>query len=611
MDRRSPLHPAALAAAVGLATFVSYLLTQSPGLSYTDSGELAAACATLGVAHPTGYPLFTLLGHTWTLLPWSSVIGGLNVLAAVFVSASVSMLFFVMLELRVSRYVAMSVALLYGWTSIVWTQAQSIEVYSLHALLLTTTLYAALRSRNAAKNDVRWFAITALFFGLMLTNHLSSAFLLPGIVVLALPSGTTRAQWKRLALIACIGLIPLALYAYLPLRSSQEPLVNWGMVHRSLDAFLYHVKGTQFGVWLFSDDKVAGKNLKVFLAMLPQAVAWIGLIAIAIGGVALVRRERRTALALALILGGNLGISLGYSIPDIENYFLPSVIMAIMCCGVGFHALLQRFNAERFAFALLLLPMVSATSVWKEQNRSHDRAVEAYTRLILDNAAPNAMIITHQWDYFCSAFWYLQTVEGVRPDVTIIDKELLRRTWYVPYLSYRYPAAMAGAQSAAAAYAPYLQMFENNSDEFMKDHAAVMAIQQRFVALLNAILQSNDGKRPVYITGEMVNEEQGFATDHRMVPAGPLIRLVRDSITMPPFNLSRVSEIAASLKGHNQRLDKGLREIVVVSLAQAARYAWQVEHNASAFKQLREAVRMMDPRSIAIRQLDEVHIDTP
>jgi len=80
---------------------------------------------------------------------------------------------------------------------------------------------------------------------------------------------------------------------------------------------------------------------------------------------------------------------------------------------------------------------------------------------------------------------------------------------------------------------------------------------------------------------------------------------------MPPFNLSRVSEIAASLKGHNQRLDKGLREIVVVSLAQAARYAWQVEHNASAFKQLREAVRMMDPRSIAIRQLDEVHIDTP
>lgn len=611
MDRRSPLHPAALAAAVGLATFISYLLTQSPGLSYTDSGELAAACATLGVAHPTGYPLFTLLGHTWTLLPWSSVIGGLNVLAAVFVSASVSMLFFVMLEFRVSRYVAMSVALLYGWTSIVWTQAQSIEVYSLHALLLTATLYAALRSRNAAKNDVRWFAITALFFGLMLTNHLSSAFLAPGLIILALPSGTTRAHWKRLALIASVGLIPLALYAYLPLRSAQEPLVNWGMVHRSLDAFLYHVKGTQFGVWLFSDDKVAGKNLKVFLAMLPQAVAWLGLVAVAIGGITLVRRERRTALALALILGGNLGIALGYSIPDIENYFLPSVIVVILCCGIGLHVLLQRFNAERFALALLLLPIVSATSVWKEQNRSHDRAVEAYTRFILDNAAPNAVIITHQWDYFCSAFWYLQTVEGLRTDVTIIDKELLRRTWYVPYLTYRYPAAMAGAQSAAAAYAPYLQMFEDNSDEFMKDRSSVMAIQQRFVALLNALLQSNDGKRPVYITGEMVNEEQGFATDHRMVPAGPLIRLVRDSIAMPPFNLSRVAEIAASLKGHEQRLDKGLREIVVVSLAQAARYAWQVEHNASAFKQLREAVRTMDPRSIAIRQLDEVHTDIP
>jgi hypothetical protein len=611
MDRRRPFHPAAIAAAIGLATLVSYLLTQYPGLAYTDSGELAAACATFGVAHPTGYPLFTLLGHTWTLLPWPSVIGGLNVLAAIFVAASASMMFLLLQELRLSRIVAATGALLYGWTSIVWTQAQSIEVYSLHALLLTTTLYAAMRSRNASKNDVRWFAITALLFGLMLTNHLSSAFLMPGIVLLALPPGTTRAQTKRLALIACIGLIPLALYVTLPLRSAQNPPINWGMAHRSLDAFLYHVKGTQFGVWLFSDDKVAGKNLKVFLAMLPQAVAWIGLVAVAIGGVTLVRRERRTALALTLILVGNLGISLGYSIPDIENYFLPSVIVVIIFSAVGFASVLQRVKAERFAIALLLLPLVSATSAWKVQDRSHDRAVEAYTRMILDNAEPNAVIITHQWDYFCSAFWYLQNVEGVRPDVTIIDKELLRRTWYVPYLTYRYPTAMAGTRSAAEAYAPYLQMFEDNSDEFMKDRTSVMAIQQRFVALLNAILLSNEGKRPVYITGEMVNEEQGFATDHRMVPAGPLIKLVRDSAAMPPFNLSRVTDIAAGLKGHDQRLDKGLREVVIVSLAQAARYAWQVEHNVSAFKRIREAVRTMDPRSIAIRQLDEVHIDTP
>jgi len=611
MDRRSPLHPAALAAAVGLATLVSYLLTQNPGLSYTDSGELAAACATLGVAHPTGYPLFTLIGHAWTLLPWHSVIGGLNVLAAVFVSASVSMLFVVMLELRVSRYVAACSALLYGWTSIVWTQALSIEVYSLHAFLFTTTLYAALRSRNAAKSEVRWFSMTALMFGLMLTNHLSSAFLAPGLVMLALPAGATRSWWKRLATLASIGLVPLLLYAYLPLRSAQDPPINWGMVHRSVDAFLYHVRGTQFGVWLFSDDAAAGKNLKAFLAMLPQAVAWVGLIAVAIGGIVTTRKERMTSLALVLLVMGNLGISLGYSIPDIENYFLPSVIVVVLLSGIGFDTLIRRFKIERFALALLALPLISAASVWKAQDRSNDRAVEAYTRMILDNAEPNAVIITHQWDFFCSAAWYLQTVEGVRPDVTIIDKELLRRTWYVPYLSYRYPVSMAGTTSAAAAYAPYLQLFEDNSDEFMKDRADVAAIQQRFVELLNAILLSNEGARPVYITGEMVNEEQGFAVDHRMVPAGPLIKLVRDSIAMPPFNVSRVAEIAASLKGHDQRLDTGLREIVIISLAQAARYAWQIERNASAFKRLREAVRTMDPRSIAIRQLDEVSADTP
>lgn len=54
----------------GVVTFCLYVLTQAPGLMYTDTGELAAAAYTWGVAHPTGYPLFTLVAHVWTLLPW-------------------------------------------------------------------------------------------------------------------------------------------------------------------------------------------------------------------------------------------------------------------------------------------------------------------------------------------------------------------------------------------------------------------------------------------------------------------------------------------------------------------------------------------------------------
>ena len=45
-----------------LLSFLLYLRTAAPHVTFIDSGELAAVASSLGVAHPTGYPLFTLIG---------------------------------------------------------------------------------------------------------------------------------------------------------------------------------------------------------------------------------------------------------------------------------------------------------------------------------------------------------------------------------------------------------------------------------------------------------------------------------------------------------------------------------------------------------------------
>ena len=52
-----------------LLSLIVFLVTAAPGVTFTDAGELAGVCTSLGVAHPTGYPLFTIMGHLWTLLP--------------------------------------------------------------------------------------------------------------------------------------------------------------------------------------------------------------------------------------------------------------------------------------------------------------------------------------------------------------------------------------------------------------------------------------------------------------------------------------------------------------------------------------------------------------
>src|SRR4051812_3806729 len=92
-----PLYPAIT---VSLVAFVVYLQTMAPSVGFIDDGELATVCSTLGIAHPTGYPLFTLIGWVCSHLPIAStVIARLNIMAAIFTACGTGMLVLVANEM--------------------------------------------------------------------------------------------------------------------------------------------------------------------------------------------------------------------------------------------------------------------------------------------------------------------------------------------------------------------------------------------------------------------------------------------------------------------------------------------------------------------------------
>ena len=613
---RGLVNPAIQATVLGLLVFVIYLLTRAPGLMYTDSGELSAACTTFGVAHPTGYPLFTLLGHVWTLMLGGSPVAALNVLAALWVAAAVSVCYLVIRETIVwigaersdhlYPIVAATSALMFGLSATVWAQAPSIEVYSLHLLLTAITLLFIIKSIRNNANAQRWSILAGLLYGLMLSNHLSSAFLAPGFIVLWLSgSDAPRVRLKRWPFIVVPALVGLALYAVLPIRSAQEPPINWGMVSRGIDAFLYHVKGTQFGVWLFSDKKAFSVNVALFMQILTTMLLWVGLIPAAVGLWRTLGAKKRFGVGFLVLIVGNLGISFGYAIPDLEPYFLPSLLIFIILFACGLVSLLGKLprNAQ---WALLVVPCIVLIMQWKQQDKSAHTAVTNYTEWILDNAEPNAIILTRQWDYFCSAAWYLQTAEDVRADVTLIDKELLRRTWYAPWLLQRYPTVMGRIQDEVNAYMPYLELFESNSKTFNLNQTNVRNIQQRFVDLLNAFLEKNLD-RPVYITPELLNEEPGFAQGYERRPAGPLVRLVRPNASATQRNgLGGTSALVAALAGRTERLDVSLRQTTLSSLGTMAMYRLDAFSDTAGFRSYRDLARRLDRKDRITRQLDGV-----
>ena len=205
--------------------FIVYLFTLAPSVVQIDSGELAAVQATLGIAHPTGYPLFTMLGYIFSLIPLPfSKIFQLNILAAIYCSAAVGVFTYTikysldnisvfkkkLTEKELSKkerkkfkdqstsekqidipenlklLSAVFGGLILAFSRTFWFQSTSVEVYSLHLLLITLIIFSLLKAYvNSFENDklTNWLMF-AFFLALGFTNHLTTLMILPGTAYL-------------------------------------------------------------------------------------------------------------------------------------------------------------------------------------------------------------------------------------------------------------------------------------------------------------------------------------------------------------------------------------------------------------------------------------------
>ena len=399
-------------------------------------------------------------------------------------------------------------------------------------------------------------------------------------------------RWRVLSLIsrmAPLFALGLSLYLYLPLRSRPWfpfqhlgiPEFDWGRVCRGVYKFFQHVSGAQYRVWMFSSGEWP-TQLKTFLALTPWQLAWIGVPLAFVGMWRCYRTAKSTFWFLVLLILGCVAYSINYSIHDIASYFLLAWIASLWLIGIGLDGLAARWKPLVLCSAVL--PLTAFTLNLRVNNHSKDYLVFDYTRNLVDNLEPNAVLISSQWDFFCSAFWYLQRVEGYRPDVILIEKELLRRTWYPLQLRRWYPATIARSERELALFEEDLQRFESGAPY---DAAR---IQSRFIALLNSFIERNVADRPVYATVEVLQSEPGVALGYRKIPQGLALRLLKN----PPataaiesrFTLDRFLQ---SISDPEDELQKRIIQTAASSVDLAARYAKESGEAAESAR-LRELV---------------------
>jgi hypothetical protein len=619
---------------VFIICFGVYLLTVSKVVSFTDSGELASDFTTLGVAHPTGYPLITNIAYLWTRLPLPfTPVHSLNIFASLITALSAVIFFHLALSLfgflrngSISKnliakkqkntnkaiidnstinksteiIIAVASALLYGFATTVWDQSTSIEVYAMQILLFNIDLFLVLQAVKTRLVTEKYWIIAAFIIGLSFANHMTTILVLPAVLFIffkrpAEPFDFSKDNINRLVFLIITLLMGVSLYLYLPVRSSTYPEFNWGWVHRGLDKLLYHLSGKQYRIWMFSDMENIKINAVKFFNLLPLQLGWIGLVPALYGMWVILKVSREIFWFLIILIISCLIYSFNYSIHDIDSYFLLAFIGILLFASAGLYDIVRK--RAGLLPLLFIFPLISLVTNYSEADCSQDYSVSEYTKIMTDNLQQNAIIISSQWDYFCSSFWYNQRIEGYRRDVVLVEQELLRRTWYPMQLALWYPDAINRCALTQKLYMDELETFESDG---LYDPGK---IQTRYVNYLNDIIDKNIGSRPVYITFEVLEKEPDIGKSYYKIPDGLAFRLEKKDTTYPvSVNNIDLTKFKNSLRGRNGHLYDGIKQTTAASLANIGSYAARTNQIQVA-KQAFSMALLLQPDNLRIRQL--------
>jgi hypothetical protein len=537
---------------------IVYFSTFSPTVQFIDSGELAVVCAKLGIAHPTGYPIYTILGRIFTLLPLKGVIFGVSLMSLLFVCLSNLILFFIILkviELSFPRektkdfqragfqiWAAFLGSLTFSFTPTLWSQATSNEVYSLNVLFYSLIIILLLfwrshsgKSRGAIDpSKERMFFLLVFLYALSFGNHMSTILLFPALVFLVIVTkGRSILNPKKLTLSLLLFILGLSIYIYLPVRSSQNPLFNWGNPE-SLSTFKRHVTGWQYQVWMFSEstERLIANFLnfkRLFIHQFPFYLLPLSVLGI----YKLFSNDRKFLFFLLILSFANIFYGINYDIPDIDAYFLSTFLVNSIFMGVGLYFLFQMIQKLKvkklllygIIFCFVLLPFVMLKKNYFETDQSKNYLAYDFASNLMRSVKKDAIILTDVWDHY-SPWLYLRYIELKRPDVTYVDQELSRRSWYFYYVKMSYPDLFKTSQDEINKFIKEVYPFENQLpfDPYV--------IEQAYVNMLNSFLVKNYAEKPVY---DDILIERKIGEMFVKIPEG-LVFCLKDSLKYYSFD---------------------------------------------------------------------------
>jgi hypothetical protein len=443
----------------GLAALATYAATLNPTVSHGDSGEMIAVAHTLGVAHPPGYPLYTLLAKLFSLVPLGSVAARVNFFSAV--CDALAALFVCRAAALLTRNVWAGVAAVgfFAFSPLVWPYAVTAEVFALNNLFAATLLYLSVLAGTAVSAERRWrlWLVIAFVLGLGLANHhilvLMAAPTLLMQLVLTCRANLTRSRLAMLALAACLGLTP---YLYLFIAPHFGSEIAWG--HTSaLRGFLDHLLRREYGTLQLAQTTSAstggaGERLAAFVARLWTTTAGSAPLLLLAALPALFRRSamRLTVclwtigvVAYLAVFAALSNLSMGDPVHAAvqERFWQQALVVLSVLAGLGLARVADLLPQGRRLLAAALAVAAAlgmAAAHLREMDQRGHAFFREYGRALLDSLPHDAVLLITS-DEAIGSVRYLQQVEGYRRDVTVLPTGQVSNPWFRELAARRFP----------------------------------------------------------------------------------------------------------------------------------------------------------------------------
>ena len=438
--------------AIALAAWGLYMFTLAPSVAtiFDDSLEFHVVIPLLGIPHPPGYPLYTLVGKGWVeLLPLRDPAWRLNAFSALAASLALGLLGQATLRVVPHGWAVAAALAVFAVSPTFWGQATIAEVYALHALLLAGTLWGLLSWLTTSSDRAGRYALYGLvaFFGLGLAHHRLILLLAPSIVVGLVTRRhlwpRERGFWQRWG---ALLLAPLLLYAYIPLVGARVGSLD-GTYVNTWQGFWDWILARAYRVFLTENPFNVQRTFMDYVRLYVEEMGLPALIFALLGIGGRFRQVPRVWSVLALAWGLYWGFAVVYKVVDIEVFFLSAVLVSVPFVAAGLvvgHEVLAQGVARRWgkkrpgrgwtwvwafiSVMILVVPVARArVAAWENLNRADDWAVYDYGWDIVQQPLPPGSTIVGILGE-TTLVRYFRDVLGYRPDISVIpaDREEAR-----------------------------------------------------------------------------------------------------------------------------------------------------------------------------------------